>query len=152
MTWRREINDSLKKIDSLQKVNNMPEEIETSTVYIIQQPRPKDNGWTPNFEPATKYGKLATIFDSSERTYADPTAARKKLLSRLAKFDSNKDYLLWANFGDPASLWLTIMVLVATGRTKIKFLYWSRGKGATGMSNENGFYFPVELDVTNLAK
>lgn len=127
-------------------------EIDQSTVYIIQQPRPKENGWTPNFEPATKYGKLATVFDAGDRAYADPTSARKKIVTKLANFGSEKDFLLWANFGDPACLWLTIMTLVATGRTKIKFLYWSRGKSATGMSNDNGFYFPVELDVTSISR
>jgi len=128
----------------------MPQD--SSTVFIIQQPRPKEDGWTPNFEPATKYGNLAFIFEANDRTYADPSSARKKALAKLKDFDSDHDYLLWANFGDPASLWLTIMVLVAQGHRRLKFLYWSRGKSAEGMSNENGFYFPVELDVTSVGR
>jgi hypothetical protein len=105
----------------------------------------------PNFEPATKYGRLETLFESSDRTFADPSAAKKKVLAKLANFNPETDYLLWANFGDPASLWLTIMVLVARGYTKLKFLYWSRGRAPGGtMSNDSGFYFPVELDVTNV--
>lgn len=123
-----------------------------STVYVIQQPRPKADGWTPNFEPATKYGKLDHIFDAGDRIYADPSSAKKKVLARLEKFDAENDFLLWSNFGDPASVWLTIMCLVAKGNLRLKFLYWSRGKSAEGMSNENGFYFPVELDVTNVRR
>jgi len=140
------------KFTNNQKDKIQMTEIDQSTVYIIQQPRPKENGWTPNFEPATKYGKLTTVFDAGDRAYADPTSARKKIISKLANFNCDKDYLLWANFGDPACLWLTIMALVATGRTRIKFLYWSRGQSATGMSNDNGFYFPVELDVTSISR
>lgn len=123
-----------------------------STVFIVQKPRPKDDGWVPNFEPATKYGKLDYIFEAGDRTYADPASAKKKICSRLASFNSEHDFLLWSNFGDPASLWLTIMVLVAEGHRRLKFLYWSRGKSTEGMSNENGFYFPVELDVTMLPR
>lgn len=129
-----------------------PEPTSVGTVYIIQQPRPKDGGWVPNFEPATQYGKLDFIFDCGDRAYADPLAAKKKICSRMAKFDPEKDFLLWANFGDPATCWLTIMVLVAAGHKRLKFLYWSRGKSTEGMSNENGFYFPVELSVEQMPR
>lgn len=123
---------------------------DSSRVFIIQQPRPKGDGWVPNFEPATQYGRLEFVFDAGDRAYADPTEAKKKAASRLSDFHADKDFLLWANFGDPATLWLTIMLLVAIGNKKLKFLYWSRGRQAGVMSNEAGFYFPVELDVNQI--
>ena len=119
-----------------------------STVYVIQQPRPRaTDGWVPNLEPATKYGAIKFIFDAEDKPHLDPTAALRKAMTRLKEFDSEKDFLCWTNFGDPASMWLTIMMLAGTGHNSLTFLYWSRGKGKHGMSNENGFYFPVELSI-----
>lgn len=120
----------------------------TSTVFVIQQPRPKTGEkWVPNLQPATQFGKLEFIFEASDRIYADPTEGRKKAAARLADFDSDRDYLLWTNFGDPAALWLVIMLLTLGGHKRLRFLYWSRGRATTGgMSTENGFYFPVDLD------
>jgi len=118
------------------------------TVYIFQQPRPrKSDGWVPNLEPATKYGKLKFIFDAEDKPHLDPSAALTKAVARLKDFDAEKDYLCWTNFGDPASQWLVIMLLSGRGNNLLRFLYWSRGKGANGMSAENGYYFPVELSI-----
>lgn len=122
----------------------------TGTVFIIQQPRPKDDGWSPDFSSAIQYGKLEFIFGVGDRAYADPREAKRKAAAKLANFNPAKDYLLWANFGDPATAWIVIMILVAKGYLRLCFLYWSRGRSATGMNNELGFYFPVELDVTQL--
>lgn len=116
------------------------------TVYVIQQPRPKPGGWVPNLEPATKYGKLEFVFDADDRAYTAPSDARAKLAGKLRNFNPDTDSLLWANFGDPATLWLTIMHLVAGGHQHLRFLYWSRGRVGDHMSNDIGYYFPVELD------
>ncbi len=121
-------------------------------VFIIQQSTPRaSDGWTPNLEPATKFGALHFIFDASDKPHLDPPAAMKKAIGRLRDFDGERDYLCWSNFGDPAAMWSVVMLLAGTGTDTIRFLYWSRGKGSDGrMSNQNGFYFPVEISIRNL--
>jgi hypothetical protein len=129
--------------EKVQTIKKMP-----SRVFIVQQPRPKsDTGWVPNFETATQYGALHFIFDQGDRAYADPEAARCKAVARLADFNPEQDYLLWASFGDPACLWLVIMMLACRGYSKLRFLYWSRGRKDGVMSNEAGYYFPIELNA-----
>jgi hypothetical protein len=119
-----------------------------STVYVIQQPRPRaSDGWQPNLQPATEFGKIEFVFDGGDRAYADPQAARVKARNRLVHFDSSRDYLCWANYGDPACCWIVIMTLVSLGHQKLRFLYWSRGRLGDKMSNANGFYVPIELEV-----
>lgn len=116
------------------------------TVYVIQTPRPKSDGWTPNLEPASKYGKIEFVFPVGEKAWADPESSRHRAAERLKDFDPTRDYLCWANFGDPACLWIVIGMLVARGARSLKFLYWSRGRNEDGSSDKtHGHYFPVEI-------
>lgn len=128
-------------------------EAPASTVWVIQQPRPKANGWTPNLQSATTYGRIEFVFDAGDRAYADPGAAIRKARTRLAFFNPDKDYICWTHFGDPATLWLSIMLL-AQRFSKLKFLYWSRSRVVKARTEEfppeedgGGFYFPIEIDV-----
>ena len=118
-----------------------------SVVYAIQQPRPKE-GWTPNLQPATDFGRIEFIFDQGDRIYADPKAALKKARARLADFDPLTDYLLWPNFGDPAGQYLVCAYLTSLGYNALRWLYWSRGRIEGRASNENGYYVPITLDVS----
>lgn len=119
-----------------------------STVFIVQRPRPRaKDGWMPNLQPATEYGKLEFIFASEDRAYASPKEARAKASARLHSFDPSTDFICWTNFGDPACMWIVIMLLVAKGHRTLRFLYWSRGIKDGQMSNDNGYYAPIELDV-----
>jgi len=116
-----------------------------SVVYVIQQPKPKEGGWTPNLQPAVEYGRIEFVFDAGDRIYADPKAALEKARTRLKDFDPENDYLLWPNFGDPASQWLVVAHLTANGFNTLRWLYWTRGRVGNAMSNENGFYIPITL-------
>lgn len=121
-----------------------------AVVYITQHPRPKGDGWVPDFSKAQPYGRLEYVFEVSDRAYADPAAALRKAMTRLKDFNPDKDCLLWCNFGDPATLFLIIMILVARGFKTLKFLYWSRGRIGDVMSNDCGYYAPIILDVSKL--
>ena len=120
-------------------------------VFIIQQPRPKADGWTPSFDSAAKYGGLHYIFNKDERAEADPKAAMERVETALMDFNPEKDYILPTIFGDPATTWVTLLFLGPylweRGFDTIKFLYWSRGKGPEGMSNDVGYYKPVEVPL-----
>lgn len=122
------------------------------TVYVIQRPRPRSHdGWEPNLSPASQYGKLDFIFESSDRVYANTAAAIGKADSRLCRFNPENDFLLWPNQGDPACVWIVTMLLTSRGHNRLRFLYWSRGKSADGggLSNEAGYYLPVDVDLSS---
>jgi len=128
-----------------------PPVLPSSVVWVVQQPRPKANGWVPDLQSANRYGRIEFIFDAGDRAYSDPVAAVKKAKSRLVNFDPENDFLCWSHFGDPATLWLTVLLL-GQRATRLKFLYWSRSKSASRNfsdlpSEESGFYFPIEIDV-----
>lgn len=119
-----------------------------ANVYLIQQPKPrKSDGWMPDLQPATRFGRLITVMQAGETAWTNPDEAARKLKDEYSQFDPTRDFLLWTNFGDPCVLWLTIMVLVGMGHRSLSFLYWSRGKGPGGMTNENGYYFPIKCEV-----
>ena len=113
-------------------------------VYVIQRPIPNHNGWTPDLGPAAQYGPLEFVFDADDRVWADPTAAKTKLLSKLKVFNSETDYLCWHNSGDPAAVWLTIQVLASNGFKKLNYLYWQKPRKGSGV--EGGHYLPITLD------
>jgi len=125
-----------KKQTAVSNINN-------PRVFIIQQPRPKADGWVPNFESATKYGTLHFVYDLSDRAYADPHQASVKAQTKLADFNPIRDYILPTVFGDPATTWVVIQVL-ARRCDQLKYLYWSRTRDENGvMSNEVGYYYEV---------
>lgn len=133
------------------KVAEIRQEPPTSlnVVWVIQQPRPKANGWVPDLASANRYGRIEFVFDAGDRAYSDPVAAVKKAKARLVNFDPEHDFLCWSHFGDPATLWLTVFLL-GQRTTRLKFLYWSRSKSAflgAASGEESGFYFPIEIDV-----
>lgn len=112
-----------------------------SRVFIVQQPKPKADGWVPDFEPATEFGTLHFIFDAGDRPYSDANGARRKALIKLRDFDPEVDYILDPRFGDPAASWEVLKLLVAL-KKEPRMLYWSRGRGENGeMTNERGYYF-----------
>ncbi len=114
-------------------------------VFIIQQPRPKSDGWVPNFEPATQFGALHYIFDAGDRAYADPRAAAAKAFAKLFDFDDNVDFLLATGFGDPTCRDVVVDLMARMGHQP-RYLNWSRGKGLDGeWTNEVGYYIPIEV-------
>lgn len=120
-------------------------------VFIIQQPKPKMDGWVPSFDTATKYGGLHFIFDQSDRAHLDVDKAWGKVSEALRDFDPDHDYLLPTIFGDPATTWMTICwlapMLINWGHDHLTFLYWNRGKGEEGMTNANGYYSPCKIPL-----
>lgn len=120
-------------------------------VFIIQQPKPKSDGWTPSFDSAAKYGALHFVFDQNYRAQPDPLEARDKLPEVLGDFDPDVDYLLPTIFGDPATVWVVLCwiapMLKKRGYPAITFLYWSRGKGENGYTNDNGYYLPCRVPL-----
>ena len=126
---------------------------EKPKVFIIQQPRPdpKRNNWVPNFDSAADFGAIHFVFDQNERVHADPVASRVKAEEALKDFSPNRDYLLPTVFGDPAAAWLVIQLLTAQAtycqNKFLKYLYWSRGRGEGGMTNETGYYVECKIPV-----
>lgn len=121
-------------------------------VFVIQKAKPRaSDGWMPNLEPANKFGAIHFIFDADDRPHLDPSTCLKKAAVALSSFNPETDYLCWSMAGDPASMWLVIMILAGTGANSLQFLYWSRGKSEEGrLTNENGFYFPITLSISKL--
>jgi hypothetical protein len=138
--------------DNTDKAPSRGHETIAGRVFIVQQPKPRADGWSPNFESAREYGRIEFLFDPEDRVYAGPDSAREKLTTKLMDFDPATDYLCWTQYGDPAALWLTIMFLAGALHFRtIKYLYWSRGRAKESaikrFTNETGFYIPIELTV-----
>jgi hypothetical protein len=119
----------------------------SSTVYVIQRPRPRADGWQPDLSGAINYGKLAFVFDPDDKAYINPALAIEKADIALKDFDSKHDYLLWAQFGDPATMWLVISLLTLKGHTRLQYLYWSRKRKD---QPADGYYIPIIIDLSQL--
>ncbi len=119
----------------------------SSTVYVIQRPKPRTDGWSPDLSGAGIYGKLSFVFDPEDRAYVDPVAAIAKADAMLKDFDSKHDYLLWAQFGDPATMWTVISLLTLKGHTRLQYLYWSRKRKD---QPADGYYIPIIIDLSQL--
>ncbi len=112
------------------------------TVYVSQQPIPNRHNWTPNLEPATKYGALKFIFQGESQPYLKPQSALLHAMEILANFNQEQDYLLWPNTGDPTAMWCAILALTQLEFTRISFLYWNKPRG-----NKQGYYAPMEFNL-----
>ena len=64
-----------------------------SKVYIIQEPAPRSDGWTPDMSTAAEHGALVNVFDKADRIYADTSAAVDKAKSKLKDFKPEEDFL-----------------------------------------------------------
>lgn len=125
-------------------------------VYVIHQPKPRPNGYCPELGGAQEYGTLEYVFDLDDRANTSPQTAVMQAGDRLRDFDPERDFLCWAGFGDPATLWVTIAVLTAMGHTRLRWLYWSKSRErwqADGNSTEpQGYYAPLAIDVSIVAE
>src|SRR5687768_3122822 len=90
---------------NMSKTISPPEKRETTgTVFIVQRPKPKSDGWVPDFSSASKYGRLDFIFDTDDKVWSNPTGAILKAQEKLKNFNPDVDYLLWPSFCDSMSL------------------------------------------------
>lgn len=112
------------------------------SVYVSQQPVPNRHQWVPNLEPATKYGALKFIFQGEDQPYMKPQKSLAQAKEILKDFDSDQDYLLWPNTGDPAAMWCAILALTSIGVEVIPFLYWNNPRG-----NKVGYYAPMQINL-----
>lgn len=122
-------------------------------VFVIQQPKPNsESGWTPDLSTAVGYGAIHFVFGMTDRAQPDPDRAYQRVMDALADFNPERDFLLPMIFGDPATTWVSLQYLapklLREGFRSIKYLYWNRGKGEGGMSNENGYYVPCEVPLS----
>lgn len=117
-----------------------------SRVFITQQPVPNRNNWTPNLEPAIKYGAIHYVFAGGDRPYTDPDGAIEHATKELKDFDPDKDYILWPSTGDPAATW-AVMLAIARIVSKVRVLYWERSLVNGVRSTTDGFYTPITFNL-----
>jgi hypothetical protein len=118
-----------------------------SRVFITQQPKPNDQGWTPNLSPATRFGALHFVFSGSDHPSADPDGAIFQAAEALADFRPESDYLLWPNGVDPFSVWACLIVLTRMEIPVLRGLSWNRGMTEQGRDKRMGYYTPVTFRV-----
>lgn len=86
-----------------------------------------------------------------ERAHLDPDKASKQVEETMIDFDPETDFVLPTIFGDPATTWITLCWLsnyvFERGFQHLNFLYWNRGKGEDGMSDNHGYYAPVKIPL-----
>jgi hypothetical protein len=122
-----------------------------SRVFVVQQPRPNNQGWTPNLGPATQYGAIHFVFSGSDRPQDDTRQAMIQAAERLQDFDPTKDFVVWPYTGDPAGAWAVMLVLGNMDIDYIRVLCWQR-KLENGERNGDGFYTPLLFDLDLAAR
>lgn len=123
-----------------------------SKVYISQEPKQNTQGWAPSMAPAAQYGALDYVFEKNEQPFMDTEGAVLKARKKLELFNQDTDFVCWPNSGDPAALWITIMVLCELGVTSITYLYWNRERSDDGtVAKGKGYYHPVKVEIENIA-
>jgi hypothetical protein len=118
-----------------------------NTVFITQQPRPNNAGWTPNLTPAAKFGALEFIFEAEDKPFLNPTKALLRAQKALADFDPERDYILWPNSGDPAGAVSVFLALGSMDIDQVRLLYWDRKLENGQRSTTEGFYTPITFKL-----
>jgi hypothetical protein len=116
-------------------------------VFITQQPKPNHVGWMPNLSPAMQFGRFVYVFSSDSAPWTNPDEAIETAAAALAKFDPEEDYLLYPNSGDPAAMWIILLVLARFSISKLKILYWERKLVDGERSRKDGFYSPITIKL-----
>lgn len=116
-------------------------------VFITQQPKPNHTGWMPNLSPAAPYGRFVYVFSSDAAPWTNPDEAVEIATAALADFDPDEDYILYPNSGDPAAMWIILLVLARFNINKLRVLYWERKLVDGERSRRDGFYSPVTIKL-----
>jgi hypothetical protein len=117
------------------------------TVYLVQQPPATSKGWTPDISKAAEHGQVKVMLTSGDRPAYHPDRCRRLLLDKLARFDPNHDFILWAG-GDAWGLFLTGTVLHELGHRSYRFLRYERGVDAQGQRVHGQYYYvPTEVNA-----
>lgn len=115
-------------------------------VFVTQQPVPNNKNWTPNLEPALKYGAIHFVFGGGEKPHTDPDGALEQAAHELRDFDPDEDYILWPSSGDPAATW-AVMMSISRLVNKVRVLYWERSMRDGIRSPTEGFYTPLTFKL-----
>ena len=131
-------------------ITKLPVVAGSARVFVVQRPRPKADGWSPNIQDASKYGRFHFIFDMGYRAFADTGTALSKAKAALADFNPDRDYILDISFGcDPMCGVVVAWALAQQfgyDNTKVKYLCWNRKVGAGGtIDKTNGHYIPQDV-------
>lgn len=112
-------------------------------IYLIQEPMPKSDGWTPDLSTAAEHGAIVPVFEKNDKVYIDTVSAVAKAKERLKDFNPDEDFLLWAGFADPSAQWVTCLVLGSMNIKEAKFLFWSKRPS----SPNGGYYYPIKITL-----
>ncbi len=117
-------------------------------VFITQQPRPNAANWTPNLSPAMPYGHFVYVFGAEDKPWCNPDWAVDHATAVLKDFDPDEDCVLYPNSGDPAAMWVMLLVLSRFPIDKVRILYWERKYEGGVRSRVEGFYSPVTIHLS----
>ena len=113
-----------------------------SRVIVINQPHQHRNGMIYDVTPATKYGDVEFLFTSDMPNPSNaPEEAVRVAHERLANFDIDNDYLVWAG-GDPLGMVIASAVL-GSYCAGVKYLRWERARERNGA----GYYSPLYVQI-----
>lgn len=117
-------------------------------VFITQQPRPNRQNWMPNLSPAMPYGHFIYVFKGDDKPWCNPESSVEHAQEILRDFDPDDDYILYPNSGDPAAMWIVLLVLARFPIDKVRILYWERKLDNGERSRTDGFYTPVTIPLS----
>jgi hypothetical protein len=116
------------------------------TVYVTQQPIPNRHNWIPDLSPAAKYGAIKYVFPSDCQIFQNTIKAVEIARDVLANFNPKEDFICWPTCGDPASLYIILMILGKFGHDNLTYLYWNRERNEDGSPRrDKGNYLPLTI-------
>jgi len=96
---------------------------------------------------ATPFGHFVYVFSSDSAPWTNPDEAVEIATAALSTFDPDEDFLLYPNSGDPAAMWIILLVLARFSIKKLRILYWERKLVNGDRSRKDGFYSPITIKL-----
>lgn len=122
------------------------------TVYLIAQPTIPRRGKLPDLTPLYEHGEVQVLIQSGEYPTFNPEQCYEHIKARLADFDPETDFLVWAG-GDTLAAVITGVVLADMGFGWFRWLRHERGRDPVDpkiRTDAGSNYQPVMVDISNI--
>jgi hypothetical protein len=116
-----------------------------STVFVVQEPKKGEQGYTYDISPAMPFGAITFVFKAAEQPSLSPGPSMFRARKILKDF-CDGDFILWAG-GDPAALAIVTCAAADINCGRFKFLRWERERNGDKVRTGRGFYMPVDISL-----
>ncbi len=120
---------------------------QTPTVYLIAQPSISRRKEPPNLKPLYEHGEVQVVLPTGDSPTFDPQKCYDMMHERLAKYNPETDFLVWAG-GDTLAALMAGMYLGNEQIWRFRWLRYERHRLPDGSRTDEGAkYVPVVIDI-----